>query len=168
VYFPKRLHLARVAVKKLRYSVEAASDTGFWRPPRLLKDLKQAQAVLGDIHDLQVLHDALSGPLTEHGDVAEKRELTDLLRVEIHDRHREYVRDRDRLVAAASACERFSRLTLTPRSWRTGAVLASALAVPSVLLLLRRNGPGAASQHDVTLGSRSWPPERRGERAPIS
>ena len=139
VYFPNRLHAARVAVKKLKYSVEAVIDTGFWRPPHLLKDLKQAQAILGDIHDLQVLQDALDGPLSDGSHAEERAWFTDLIRAEIGDRHRDYLRDCDRLEAAGTACERFSSRVMTRRSWRAGSVLVSALVVPSGLFLLRRN-----------------------------
>jgi CHAD domain-containing protein len=157
VYFPNRLHRTRVAVKKLRYSVEAAVDTGFWRPPRLVKDLKQAQGTLGDIHDLQVLVDALNGSLGKHGDAGEMRDLTDLIRAEIADCHREYLRNRDRLEAAAGACARFSGGALAPRFWRRGPVIASTLAVPSAFLVLRVIAARAPVAEPASLGQTTRP-----------
>lgn len=54
VYLPDRLHVVRIALKKLRYALELA-------PPSLpdrataLRTLKRVQELLGRMHDLQVL-----------------------------------------------------------------------------------------------------------------
>jgi CHAD domain-containing protein len=45
VYFPRRAHSARIAVKKLRYLVEVAAVTRVWRPRRVLKDLRRFSAI---------------------------------------------------------------------------------------------------------------------------
>lgn len=56
VYLPERLHVVRIALKKLRYALELA-------PPSLtdraaaLRTLKRVQESLGRMHDLQVLLD---------------------------------------------------------------------------------------------------------------
>jgi CHAD domain-containing protein len=56
VYLPDRLHVVRIALKKLRYALELA-------PPSLtdragaLRALKRIQELLGRMHDLQVLLD---------------------------------------------------------------------------------------------------------------
>jgi CHAD domain-containing protein len=55
LYDVERLHEVRIAVKKTRYALEVLGEaTG--RPRRgALRRLKAEQAVLGDLHDLQVL-----------------------------------------------------------------------------------------------------------------
>ena len=55
IYAPERLHVVRIAVKKLRYSTELAAEAGHRDAARQLATLKRAQEVLGRLHDLQVL-----------------------------------------------------------------------------------------------------------------
>jgi CHAD domain-containing protein len=55
VYMPNRLHLVRIAAKKLRYSIEIANDTGVVAGTHIVPRLKKAQETLGRLHDLQVL-----------------------------------------------------------------------------------------------------------------
>jgi CHAD domain-containing protein len=56
VYLPERLHDVRIAVKKLRYAVELRGSKS--EPDRAaIQTLKRAQALLGRMHDLQVLID---------------------------------------------------------------------------------------------------------------
>lgn len=56
VYLPERLHDVRIAVKKLRYSLELApSDEQ--RRDTAIRVLRRAQDALGRMHDLQVLID---------------------------------------------------------------------------------------------------------------
>jgi CHAD domain-containing protein len=59
VYFPRRNHEARIAIKKFRYAIEIAAATGAPVAPHALKTLKRAQDVLGVLHDRQVLLDEL-------------------------------------------------------------------------------------------------------------
>jgi CHAD domain-containing protein len=56
VYLPERLHEVRLALKKLRYAVELASEVSGPAAPELAV-LKRAQDVLGRMHDRQVLID---------------------------------------------------------------------------------------------------------------
>jgi CHAD domain-containing protein len=55
VYLPERLHAVRIALKKLRYSVELATAAVGRKPGAELRMLKRAQDALGRLHDLQVL-----------------------------------------------------------------------------------------------------------------
>lgn len=67
IYLPDRLHDVRIAVKQLRYTVEIArqytasharkprSLTAGKRAAAVLRTLKRAQALLGRMHDLEVL-----------------------------------------------------------------------------------------------------------------
>jgi CHAD domain-containing protein len=52
LYLPDRLHEVRIAVKKLRYTLELG---GTVRKPARLRTLKNAQDLLGRMHDLEVL-----------------------------------------------------------------------------------------------------------------
>ena len=63
LYLPDRLHGVRIAVKKLRYTLELGFSDGKKSPSRSavarnaarLRTLKQAQDLLGRMHDLEVL-----------------------------------------------------------------------------------------------------------------
>jgi CHAD domain-containing protein len=59
VYLPERLHDVRVALKKLRYAIELRGGETDKRAG--LPTLKRAQALLGRMHDLQVLVDRVRG-----------------------------------------------------------------------------------------------------------
>ena len=59
VYLPERLHGVRLAVKKLRYSVELVAEAmGLKQTPDSCT-LQRAQQLLGRLHDLQVLVDCI-------------------------------------------------------------------------------------------------------------
>ena len=55
LYAPEHLHQVRIAVKKLRYGVELAADSGVTSAGPVLRSLKRTQDNLGRLHDLQVL-----------------------------------------------------------------------------------------------------------------
>ena len=55
IYLPDRLHEVRIAVKKLRYSLEIVRDLSGSRATARIMMLKRAQDLLGRIHDLEVL-----------------------------------------------------------------------------------------------------------------
>jgi CHAD domain-containing protein len=57
VYLPERLHVVRIAVKKLRYSLELSAEVAGVRSTPELHALKRAQGLLGRLHDLHVLLD---------------------------------------------------------------------------------------------------------------
>lgn len=57
VYLPERLHKVRIALKKLRYGLEVAVEADGLNNRADLRKLKQAQEVLGQMRDLQVLAD---------------------------------------------------------------------------------------------------------------
>jgi CHAD domain-containing protein len=135
VYFPNRLHTLRVAVKKLRYSVEAAEATGLWQPPRLLRDLRRVQARLGELHDLQVLLEALDGV------AAPRREkdaamLKAVIAADLSREYDAYVARCGRLQAICTACERFAShpAPAERRIWPAAAVTIAAAHVALNLL----------------------------------
>lgn len=55
LYIPERLHAVRIAVKKLRYAAELASEASRGRGDADLRALKRAQDLLGRMHDEQTL-----------------------------------------------------------------------------------------------------------------
>jgi len=55
IYLPDRLHDVRIAVKKLRYGMELARELSGSRAVAAIRSLKEAQDLLGRMHDLEVL-----------------------------------------------------------------------------------------------------------------
>src|SRR5215204_1083472 len=55
IYLPDRLHEVRIAVKKLRYSMEIVRELSASRAVARITALKRAQDLLGRMHDLEVL-----------------------------------------------------------------------------------------------------------------
>ena len=55
LYLPDRLHEVRIAVKKLRYTLELEQSFTASRATVRLRTLKTAQDLLGRMHDLEVL-----------------------------------------------------------------------------------------------------------------
>jgi CHAD domain-containing protein len=55
IYLPDRLHAVRIAVKKLRYSMEIVRELSGSRAVARILALKRAQDLLGRMHDLEVL-----------------------------------------------------------------------------------------------------------------
>jgi CHAD domain-containing protein len=137
VYFPNRSHRARIAIKKLRYAVEVARDTGMWRPRRMVKDLRRIQATLGAIHDAQVLIEALDDLVGQGSDPAAIAAIRHTLDGDIVRRHAEYMRQRDRVFAISEVCQRAGGpASRTSRSLIT----ASVVALPLVVLSRRQAG----------------------------
>lgn len=113
VYLPERLHVVRVALKKLRYALELRSDVRREAETPAVRTLKRVQGLLGRMHDLQVLIERVrevQASLTPPS-LAVWREMDDLL-LALDDMcrrlHARYVREREgvegvaaKLVAAA-------------------------------------------------------------------
>jgi CHAD domain-containing protein len=55
IYLPDRLHEVRIAVKKLRYGMEIARELRRSRATVRIRTLKEAQDLLGRMHDLEIL-----------------------------------------------------------------------------------------------------------------
>jgi len=55
IYLPDRLHEVRIAIKKLRYALEIVRELSRSRARVTLTRLKAAQALLGRMHDLEML-----------------------------------------------------------------------------------------------------------------
>jgi CHAD domain-containing protein len=61
LYAPDRLHALRIAVKKLRYTIEIATPLAGDAAAPALRALRAAQRHLGRLHDAQVLMQAIQG-----------------------------------------------------------------------------------------------------------
>ena len=55
IYLPDRLHDVRIAIKKLRYAMELVHSLSRSRAVARLRTLRQAQDLLGRMHDLEML-----------------------------------------------------------------------------------------------------------------
>jgi CHAD domain-containing protein len=60
VYMPNRLHRVRIAMKKLRYTLEVAEAAGLPTERHLMRDLRKAQELLGEMHDLHLAQRAVN------------------------------------------------------------------------------------------------------------
>ena len=133
VYMPNRVHATRVAVKKLRYAVEIAGETGLWHSPDTARALRRAQAALGDVHDLQVLVDRTERMTPDAGDAREWRWLRDLLQADIASAHRSFTERRERLETAVAAAARWSK---TATAWPVRALMLPLTVSAAVVPLL--------------------------------
>jgi CHAD domain-containing protein len=136
VYFPRRAHDARIAIKKFRYALEIAEGTGERLLPGALHDLKQAQSILGDLHDHQVLLDELSPPEAESADSSLERITLVIQVVEAENRalHRKYLGSRSRLLDVCRSEARPSPAVVPA----VAPLAAGALAVSSLIIARRR------------------------------
>jgi CHAD domain-containing protein len=107
VYLPERLHEVRIALKKLRYALELASEIDGEPRTADVRALRRAQDTLGRVHDLQVLTDrvrTVQASLTPPG-IAMWRGF-DRLMMSLEDDcrqlHARYMRQRGRLEAIAA------------------------------------------------------------------
>ncbi len=106
LYASEPLHMVRVAIKTLRYSLEVAIETDARGVARAIADLTHAQEILGRLRDLEVL---LTWARQTHAavalrDLAGAREDNGFVRAIEEDCRREharYMRTRPRLIAIA-------------------------------------------------------------------
>jgi CHAD domain-containing protein len=128
VLFPNRLHGARVALKKLRYAMEIATETGRADFEGQLGPIRKSQELLGRIHD----HDVLAAAL-EQGRFSARRLLP---LVEMHRRrlHERYLRRRATLLeicrGASVSATRDRRSSAAKRALLVASVPIAALALP--------------------------------------
>jgi CHAD domain-containing protein len=106
VYFPNRVHAARIALKKLRYAMEIAADVGRKHLATQLRELKKGQDVLGDLHDRQELLDELRAlPDDANGFKALIPQVRLALEAEAQDLHGRYLVRRERLLEIAHGAQ---------------------------------------------------------------
>ena len=135
VYFPNRVHSARVSIKQLRYTLELADATRIWRAPRAVRALRKVQDALGDAHDRQVLMAKLDELAASSAEPirAEVENVEHFIRAEMLALHAKYLARRPDILAICDACDRAARANGTARR----ALLAAGIGVPSLLLLRR-------------------------------
>jgi len=131
VYFPNRLHRARIAVKKLRYAAEVARATGLFADANgALRPIRRAQDLLGDIHDRELLRGFLTTRADSRTDGEGVSMLMPCVDYEIAWRHRRFLSRRNDLLDACAAV-RLDR----PQFGRIAASAAS-VGVASALLAI--------------------------------
>jgi len=105
LYSFDRLHRVRVAIKKLRYLLELVHEVARVGTIRLVRRLKEAQELLGRLHDLEILAGFTRTTLGSHPSHAvELRALLDVIERETRERHAEYLCLAPRLRAVLEAC----------------------------------------------------------------
>lgn len=109
LYLPERLHVVRITLKKLRYAVELSSEAAGERDGADLRVLKRGQALLGRLHDLQVLIERVrqtQASLTPPSVTVWRNldALMDSLEDDCRRLHARYMRMRDALGAVAERC----------------------------------------------------------------
>jgi CHAD domain-containing protein len=109
-YNPQQLHDVRVAVKKLRYSVELQAEARDDRVRSEIRVLKATQDLLGRLHDFQVLIEharRLQGvPPTPDRSSMDLTALVRALERDCRQLHARYVRDAAKLVAIVGKLEK--------------------------------------------------------------
>jgi CHAD domain-containing protein len=119
LYAFDRLHVVRIAVKKLRYVLELVQELSRIRTLRLVNRLRQAQDLLGRLHDLEVLAAYVRRVSFEPdpGVVAQAAVILDRMERETRDLHAAYLKRTGVLAAVVAAC----RDDLAPRLPRDSA-----------------------------------------------
>jgi CHAD domain-containing protein len=137
VYFPKRAHAARIALKKLRYAVEIAVDTSMVGDAELPRTLKKSQDVLGDLHDRQALIDELrQADESELQIDANHIQLVEqFLIAEINDLHVRFLRRRAEI---HEVCNTIGASVRRSRLMRPAAAVAGVVAIVTGLEARRR------------------------------
>ena len=128
VYFPNRMHGARIAIKKMRYAMEIAHEVGGGNRNAQIRELKKAQDLLGDLHDRQELIDNLieTSPSDRPEAANQVALLKQVIEAENHDLHARYLARRGAILEICGA-ERRHLLRSPARTM----VAAGALAISS-------------------------------------
>lgn len=134
VYFPNRMHATRIALKKLRYSMEVANEVGAAHYADSLRELRKGQQLLGELHDRQELLKEISrrGVDESHAALALAEQL---LASEIEDYHQRYLGRRQRLFEIT----RKAHATRPSHGWHLPSIaVASAVAMSSGAYVMQR------------------------------
>ncbi len=106
LYAFDRLHLVRIAVKKLRYVLELIQELSRIRTLRLVNRLRQVQDLLGRLHDLEVLAAYVRRVCFDPDPavVAQAAVLLDRMERETRDLHAAYLKRTAVLASVVAAC----------------------------------------------------------------
>jgi len=117
VYFPRRAHYARIAIKQLRYAGEIGLRIGLSEMGSAIGPLKRGQEILGDLHDRQVLADHLASYAKRQGVDNDHVTLTrKVLEGEVLALHTDYLGRREPLRGACAEIERVALQNVHLRS----------------------------------------------------
>jgi CHAD domain-containing protein len=131
VLFHNRLHATRVAMKKLRYSMEISTATGREDFEQELRAVRKTQELLGRLHDL----DMLAGAVRDARLGAQRLlPLIDLHRRRLHER---YLRRRDAVLATCAHASVAASRDRRARLARTALVASVPLAMLTMPLIKR-------------------------------
>jgi CHAD domain-containing protein len=133
VYFPNRAHRARIAIKKLRYLAELMDRNDRLRKP-VVRALRNAQELLGSIHDREMLLARLS-QVTEEEEVHGARELARVLEAECRALFENYRAMRPAVLSACAELAAWAHRSIASRP-RHRLLAAGAVALPSAAMLL--------------------------------
>ena len=134
VYFPNRAHRARIAIKKLRYLAELMDTNERVRKPAV-RALRDAQEVLGRIHDREMLLGRLS-ELMEEEEVHGARDLARVLEAECRSLFETYRAMRPGVLLACANLTMWAQ-PIESRS-RQRLLALGAVALPSAAVLIAR------------------------------
>jgi len=115
LYAPEQLHTVRIAVKKLRYSLEIARDAGALPIDAIVTSLKRQQDVLGRLHDFETLAARVRASAVGAGrrTALKIEEIALALDRECRELHATFLGHRDALSAlAARASDEVARMLL--------------------------------------------------------
>lgn len=123
LYLPERLHVVRIALKKLRYACEVDAEAAGVSKRGELRSLKRGQDILGRLHDTQVLIDRvrdLQASLAP-GDALISRKLDTLVSALENDCRRLHARFVHQRPAVVAVCDRASGLKAAGAAGRRAA-----------------------------------------------
>jgi CHAD domain-containing protein len=133
VYMPNRLHRVRIALKKLRYTLEVAEAAALPVEPALMRDLSKTQDSLGRIHDIHVAQRAVRALKSTDKDLDEESRLLDaVLGADRSALYTKYLARRDRVRAFSE----YGATLITSRTRRRAAhVMARALPAAGLVVV---------------------------------
>ena len=134
VYFPKRAHRVRVETKKLRYVLELVGSA---ESAAMVKRLRRAQEVLGQLHDHQVLAHSLSS--TKRMDKTDRRALVTSVDAKCEELFQQYLTRRPQLVEVSV----HARAAATRGAWRPRSIGGMLLTASAMAFRLPCSGSPA-------------------------
>ena len=152
VYFPNRIHRARIAIKKFRYAAEIAQQAGMETGTLLIRELKKSQDTLGELHDRQTLIDEWVGESkTKVKGPIDPQQVTLFVTVaeaECRDLHRRFLAHRQCLLELC-ACAAANRPS--PRRGLAPLTIAAVAAVAGLEAIRRHRGARRSPVHRRAL-----------------
>jgi CHAD domain-containing protein len=148
VYMPNRIHRVRIAIKKLRYTLEVTDATGIRVDIRMMRDLRKIQDLLGRVHDIDVARRVvrrLDG--TDKAIAAEITLLDAVMGADCVALHEKYLARRDRIRAACDHCTQV--VAAARRRWSVALTTRalSAAGVVAVPVAISRLAAGREGSH---------------------